>query len=257
MAKPILITLLPSSGVDMGRWMMDHYQISYIERPHAPIFHILALLWWGMGKDDYPLLVRGREKLGGTTKIIASLESEAQDNLKLYPSDPGLYKEMDEYQSYARWTLGGEVVNWSYWYLLKYKSVVWPSVATSVPWYEKMTLAVAFPVIRKLMYVGLGLNQGVADNALEAIYKGFDYYDNILSDGRRYLVGGQFTWADIAVSASLGPMVLAQGYHGMLPNQAKCPVFMQKVYSELRARPTGQYIQHMYDLHRSPALLAL
>jgi glutathione S-transferase len=29
--------------VDLGRWLLEHYQRGYIERTHAPIFHVLAL----------------------------------------------------------------------------------------------------------------------------------------------------------------------------------------------------------------------
>jgi glutathione S-transferase len=119
-----------------------------------------------------------------------------------------------------------------------------------VPWYEKLTCLVAFRVIRWLMYKGLKLNQQAADDALKAIYAGFDKIDGLLADGRKYLVGDKLTYADLAVSASLGPMILAQGYQGFLPNQAKCPKFMQDVYKELRARPTGQFVQRIYDQHR-------
>jgi len=52
------------------------------------------------------------------------------------------------------------------------------------------------------------------------------------------------------VAALYGPMILAQGYQGFLPNQAACPAFMVQVFQELRQRPTGQFIQRIYDTHR-------
>ena len=54
--KPFLVTLLPSVDVDLGRWLLQHWQVDYDEYPHAPIIHVLALKWYGVGKDDYPLL---------------------------------------------------------------------------------------------------------------------------------------------------------------------------------------------------------
>ena len=47
--KPILVTLLPSVDVDLGRWLLQHWQVDYDEHPHAPIFHVLALKWYGVG----------------------------------------------------------------------------------------------------------------------------------------------------------------------------------------------------------------
>ncbi|WP_138469441.1 glutathione S-transferase C-terminal domain-containing protein [Poseidonocella sp. HB161398] len=255
MGTPILVTLLPSTDVDLGRWLMAHYQLPYAERPHAPVFHILALKWWGMGKDDYPLLVSAdrREKTGTIEKLVAKLDAEAPPELRLLPdkaAEPELAKQVDTLQHEARWVTGGAVVNWSYWNFLKHKSVVWPSIATGVPWWEYGFLLVGFRLIRAAMYKGLKLDQAAADRALAEIEAGFDRLDALLADGRDYLAGGRLTFADLAVSASLAPMVLAQGYHGMLPNQARCPVDMQEIYARLRQRPAGLYIQRIYDRHR-------
>ncbi len=255
MTKPLLITLLPSSGVDTGRWILSHYGVDYTERPHAPIFHILALKWWGMGKDDYPLLVQGGVKTHGARHIKSLLDADAPDALRLMPDDEAGQKEVMALSGFAGGDLGDCVVNWSYWNLLKYKSVVWPSVATGVPWYEKLTLALGFPLIRWAMYKGLGLDQSVADQSLKTIYAGFDTLDEKLSDGRRYLYGDKLSFADLITAACLGPMILVQGYHGMLPNHAKCPTYMQEVYAALRQRPTGLYIQRIYDEHRAAQLL--
>lgn len=260
MKNPLLITLLPSADVDLGRWLLAYYQVEYSERPHAPIFHILALKAWGVGKDDYPLFVRCGEKYGGIEKMLPLLEREAAQNLRLLPDaekEPLLHKEAWDLQHYARWEMGADVVNWSYWNLLKYKKVVWPSITTDVPWYEKLTCQFGFRGIRWLMYKGLKLDQAVSDASLKKICAGWDKYDEILKDGREYLVGDRLTFADLAVATSGGPMILAQGYHGMLPNQAVCPPEMQKVYSELRQRPTGRFIQRIYDRHRPDQLLCV
>lgn len=260
MAQPLLITLLPSSDVDLGRWLLSHYGVNYTERPHAPIFHVLALRYWGVGPDAYPLFVREGQKFGGIDKMLPVLEAQAPVELKLLPDpieEAELHQEVHDLEHYARWEMGSDVVNWSYWNFLKYKSVVWPSITTDVPWYEKLTCLVAFRIIRALMYRGLNLDQSVADDSLQKIYAGWDKFDQLLSDGRRYLVGNRLTFADLALAASGGPMILAQGYHGMLPNHALCPVFMQRVYQELRQRPTGQFIQRIYDTHRAAQLLCV
>ncbi|SPH22202.1 hypothetical protein ASD8599_02948 [Ascidiaceihabitans donghaensis] len=256
MSKPLLITLLPSSGVDTSRWVLAHYDYAYTERPHAPIFHVLALKSWGLTKDQYPgLVVDGKVAAYGSKGITLHLDPQMPEEKRLMPDDEAGQAKVLEMANYAGNIVGGAVVNWSYWNLLKYKSVVWSSVTTSVPWYEKLTLRVAFPLIRWAMYKGLELDQAVADEALKTIYEGFDKIDALLADGRTYMYGDRLTYADLITAACLGPMILAQGYHGMLPNHALCPVFMQKVYAELRQRPTGLYIQRMYDLHRPAQLL--
>jgi len=249
--KNLLITLLPSTDVDLARWVLKHYDIEYIERPHAPIFHVIALKLWGT--DKYPLYVEKGDRIAADPKILDHLDKKAATHLKLLPDEreeAELHAKVDELQRYARLDVGDAVVNWSYYNLLKHKAVVWPSITTGVPWFEKLGCFCAFGLIRSLMYKGLKLDQQVADEALKEVYAGFDKIDALLHDGRQYLVGDKLTYADLAVAASLGPMILVQGYQGYLPNQASCPSFMQKVYKDLRQRPTGLFIQRMYDEHR-------
>ncbi|NIZ13876.1 glutathione binding-like protein [Phaeobacter sp. HF9A] len=260
MTLPLLVTLLPSTDVDLGRWLLSHYGVAYTERPHAPVFHVLALKSWGVSAEGYPLMVSAdrQQKYPGVDPITEALDPTMSAELRLWPdkaTQADLWAEVNSLQHEARFTIGNAVVNWSYWNLLKYKSVVWPSLTTSVPWYEKLTCALAFPLIRGLMYKGLKLDQSVADQALQQIYVGFDRFDARLADGRSYLAGDRLTFADLALAASLAPMILAQGYHGMLPDEARCPVFMQEVYKSLRQRPTGQFVQRMYDSHRAAQIL--
>ncbi len=262
MAKPLLITLLPSFGVDLGRWVLAHYEVDYTERPHAPIFHVLALKSWGEGKDNYPLFVHadGKTKSVGCRKMTEFFDQTAPPDRRLLPepgTEPELLKQIDDTVQYAFHKVGDGVVNWSYWNFLKDKWLVWPSITTSVPWYEKLTCLLAFRVIRFLMYKGLGLDQSVADAGLRDIRAAWDRFDALLADGRTYLHGDRLTYADLAVASAFAPMILAQGYHGMLPDEARCPVFMQEIYKELRNRPTGLYVQRMYDTHRPAQLLCV
>ena len=251
----LLITLLPSTDVDLRRWLLQYYSVPYTERPHAPTFHVLALKYWGFGPNEYPVLIHGDDETPTDPMILKWLTENGDPALALIPdreTEREAHREVEHLQRLARITVGDAVVNWSYYYLLQYKRAVWPSITTGVPWYEKLVCLLGFPLIRSLMYKGLKLDQDAADKALEKIKSGFDTLDEKLSDGREYLVADRLTYADLAVAASLGPIVLAQGYQGFLPNQAMCPQFMQDVYRELRERPTGKFIQRIYDKHRHP-----
>lgn len=84
MSKPLLITLLPSSGVDTSRWVLAHYDYAYTERPHAPIFHVLALKSWGLTKDQYPgLVVDGKVAAYGSKGITLHLDPQMPEEKRL------------------------------------------------------------------------------------------------------------------------------------------------------------------------------
>ena len=249
-----LITPRPSSGVELGRWVLQHHQIAYTERSHAPIFHVLALKFKGVGAEDYPLFVTASgDKIKGNPDIVQHVERNIEPVKRLIPdstTEPDLHKEVTEFTDWLYNTVSGDVVNYAYYYLLQYRRAVWPSLTTGVPWYEKLIWFIAFPIMRSLMYAGLKLDKTVADAALKDIYKTFDTTDAMLADGRQYLAGGRLTYSDLSLAALYAPMILAEGYQGFLPNQAACPGFMAKVFQELRQRPTGRFIQRIYDTHR-------
>ena len=185
-------------------------------------------------------------------KIFGLYQPQADAERSLLPDDPDLSKQIMDAQHYFRFTMGSGTVNWAYFHLLPHKNLTWKSFTTGVPWWETLTLAVAYPVIKYLMFKGLGLTPEVAAKGLVAVRAGFDKVDGLLADGRRFLYGDQFSIADLAFAASAAPMVLANGYGGYLPTVEQVPPEMRSVIEELRARPAGAYIQRMYDEYRLP-----
>lgn len=218
---PFMVTLLPSVDVDLGRWLMQHWGFAYTERPHAPIFHILALLWWGFGKDDYPLLIDGDTKTPTIEKIVAAYDGKAPPDKRLVPdpqAEPELHAEVMDLQHRMRYDMGEGTVHWAYFHFLQHKNVVWPSLTTGVPWYETAFLSLGgYGIIKALMFKGLGLSPTDAQSALDKIHTAWDEIDQRLSDGRQFLCGDRLTLADLAFATSGAPMILAEGYGGHLP----------------------------------------
>jgi len=251
--KPFMVTLLPSSDVDLGRWLLQHWGWAYDERPHAPIFHILALAWWGMGKDDYPLVIRRGVKVPTIEKIVARYDPDAPADRRLVPdkeTEPDLHAEVMDLQHRMRWDMGTGTVHWAYYHFLQHRKLVWPSITTGVPWWETAFLTVGYPLIKALMFKGLGLGAKDAESALAKVHAAWDEIDARLSDGRRYLCGDRLTLADLAFATSGAPMVLARGYGGHLPTVDECPPEMRAVIEPLQARPAGRFIQRLYDEER-------
>ena len=105
-------------------------------------------------------------------KMLSLYEASASAQDKLLPEDPGLRKEVEDTQYYFRITLGIGVVSWAYYNLLPHKNMTWTSFTTGVPWYEKLAVALAYPIIKSLMMKGLKLNADVAAESLKKVYEG-------------------------------------------------------------------------------------
>lgn len=255
MSKPYLVTLLPSADCDMGRWLLQYWGIDYDERAHAPVFHVLALKWHGVGAYDYPLFVRDGVNWPKVDKMVEKFDPLAPPERRLLPdaeTEPDLRAEVLALDDELRHGLGNGVVHWCYFHFLQHRDVVWPSLVTGVPWYERAFLTINYGLIASLMTKGLGLGPEDSVKALGKINAGFDRVDTLLADGRRYLCGDRLTLADIAVATAGAPVVLARGYAGHLPTLDQCPPEMREIMEPLIARPTGQFIQRIYDEHRLP-----
>ena len=249
---PPYVTLLPSVDCDLGRWLLQHYGVSYKEYPHAPIWHVITLFSMGLGKNDYPVIVRKPNLYPTIEKIFDYYEPQASPDRSLLPGDFEMRKTLMAAQHDFRFNMGTGTVQWAYFHFLPHKNLTWKSFTTGVPWYETLTVCGAYPVIKYLMFKGLNLSPKVAETGLAAVRAGFDKVDALLADGRRFLYADRLTIADLAFAASAAPMVLANGYQGHLPTIDKVPKTMSSVMEELRARPAGKYVQQMYDEFRIP-----
>lgn len=249
-----LITLLPSADVDLARWLLKLWGMPFVEYPHAPIFHILALRWHGVERTGSPLLIRRGVKYAGVDRIVEGFDASAPSGVRLVP-DPEteitLNAEVMTLQHDLRWVLGMGTVHWAYYHFLRDRDLVWPSFTQGVPGWETAILSAGgYGYVRRKLTSALSLSAETAEAALGKVQVGWDMVDDRLADGRAFLCGDRLTLADLAFATSGGPMVLAKGYGGHLPPLERCPPDMAEVIAGLRARPAGRFIQRLYDTYR-------
>ena len=249
-SEPFLVTLLPSTDCELGRWLLQHYGVNYREHPHAPVFHALALKWYGYGADDYPLLVTAAEPIPTVDKMLPYLDSRAPSARRLLPAQPELREQIITAGHEYRFGMGLGVVDWAYYHLLPHRRLTHAAFTSGVPWFEKLLVPIAYPLIRGIMTRALQLSPAKAEQGLAAVHAGFDRIDARLADGREFLYGEHLSYADIAFAAAAAPMVLASGYEGHLPPFEALTAPMRRVISALRERPAGAFVHRMYARHR-------
>jgi glutathione S-transferase len=250
-----LITLLPSADVDLARWLLRLWAMPYVEHPHAPVFHALALRKHGAGRTDSPLLIHRGAAYAGVDRIVAQFDATAPSDLRLVPDadlEPDLHGEVMALQHDLRWTMGMGVVHWAYFHFLQDRALVWPGFTRGVPWWETALLSLGgYAYVRRKLTDALKLDLASADAGLAAVHAGWEKVDQRLADGRAYLCGDRLTLADLAFATSGAPMVLEPLYGGHLPMAESCPEDVQAVVRDLRNRPAGQFIRRMYADLRS------
>jgi len=71
----------------------------------------------------------------------------------------------------------------------------------------------------------------------------------------KYLVGTQFSAADLSFASLVSPMLLAEQFGGSSLALSKYPTELREFCEKLRARKAGQYALDLYRNHRGKRVI--
>jgi cytochrome P450/glutathione S-transferase len=248
---PYLVSIGVSPYVELARWLLDRLGIPYHEESHVPVFHVLPARRHG-GSSVVPVLDIAETTLTDARQVVNYYEARCPANRKLYPVDSQTRAATQELFDLFFDKLGVSVRAWAYAYLLPVnrKAVlrVWGEGA---PWYERALAPFVYPLLVKAMRRSLLLQPDTVAQQRIEIDAILDRVEALLADKRRFLMGDQFTAADLALATLAAPLVLPAEYHGPAPTLAELPAGMRADVELLRARPAGQFILRLYREERS------
>jgi glutathione S-transferase len=95
------------------------------------------------------------------------------------------------------------------------------------PWYERALAPFVYPLLVKAMRRSLLLQPDTVAQQRIEIDAILDRVEALLADKRRFLMGDQFTAADLALATLAAPLVLPAEYHGPAPTLAELPAGMR------------------------------
>jgi glutathione S-transferase len=203
------------------RWALDYKDLPYKQINCLPGLHSrktkkLAQL------SSVPLLKHNDVVIQGSAKIIDYLETYFPDK-PLNFSDKQLNQEVIEWERFADEHIGPHVRRIMYHELLNHPKILIPLFSHQGPWYSGLYFKLSYPklsqIIRKLMQVN---DENVRESKKvlqESLFKlnqhlsikpSNNTIDQSLS--KNYLVGDQFSRADLSVSALLAPLFSPDEY---------------------------------------------
>ncbi|MCA9523112.1 MAG: glutathione S-transferase family protein [Myxococcales bacterium] len=262
-APHTLITIRFSHYNEKARWALDRVGIPYRERPFMPMFHIPAVAFAtrGTGRADHsstrfstPVLVTASgDVLADSTAIAQFADRHAEPNARLFgdPEAERWAKRFDE----ELFVHTRRVV---YHHILPATSVILEIARRNTGRWQYWLGRLTVPAIRPLMSRLMRISPASVARSLARVETVVADVEQLLSDGRPYLVGDTFSIADLNFATGLSPFLWlseSEGYGARMPAAAEVSTAFDAFVRSFRERPAGELVLRMFAAERGRRVL--
>ena len=236
-----LISFPVSHYCEKVRWTLELLDIPYVEERHVPIFHWLYTK--PLGGSSVPVLVTEDAILTDSAQIMRHIAQMTSNN-QLYPAP--LRGEIDKLERIFNTELAPCVRCWAYFYLLNQFTLMKQLWCEGTPRLEQSLFPLVFPTARRMARKAYQITPDRALDAFNRIQGVFRMVEKRLADSRAYLIGNDFSAADLTFASLAAPAVLANGYGVKLPLLDELPPKMSEQVKVLQETDAGKYVLRLY-----------
>ena len=231
-----LITIPISHFCEKARWALDRAGLKYDEERHVQGLHRVACRRAG-GGSTAPVLVLPDRVLSESADIVSYALGEPGEEAL------ALERDFDEH-------LGPAGRLWMYWSLHDRRDIAVAYNCTGVPAWQRRLFPLAYPLAIRFIDRELGVTDATAAHARGVVDATFDSVADRLADGRPYLLGEEFTTADLAFASLAAAVLMPEGYGVPLPSPEELPAQMSEAVRAWREHPAGRHALLMFERER-------
>ena len=230
---------------EKARWALDYKGVQYQVKDLLPGLHILTLRKKVKG-TSLPVLSMNGVYVQGSDQIIDFLDQTVATK-PLTPVDAVLRTEAENWETFAANQLGTPYSVFYYSNMLQNPELLRQRYIQTSPWYGSLYYAITFNRISQRIRELYNINTNSAQQARATIEVGLQKLEHHLQS-RSYLVGDQFTRADLSVAALISPLALPpQLAYNRLPAHPA----MVELRKHFAGSPVIQWVNDIYQTHRS------
>jgi len=248
-SEPLLYVFAISHYCEKARWALDTLGIAYQLRHLAPGSHLQVAKELGAAGSSLPLLVAGDRVAQGSGAIIDWAESTVERPATRLSPDSEFVEPCRAIEQRLDDVAGVHVRRYYYSEaIVDHPDTVLPMFARDLAPAERRSLEENWGIVRQLMMGAMDLGHEQRDESRRIVETELDWFDGMLADGRRYLVGDRFCRADITAASLLAPLALPKE-HPTYGNLVVPPLAAADL-ARWGERPTLAWVREIYRKHR-------
>ncbi len=234
---------------EKARWALDALGLEYELRHLAPGRHMEVAMELGAEGSSLPILELGDSVVQGSDAILDWADSERGGEPIRLGQAPDLVDAGRDLEQRLDDFLGVHVRRYYYSEaLVDHPETVMPIFTRELAPAERATVEDNWGIVRKLMMAKMDLGPEQRLDSRRIVASELDWFDGLLSDGRRYLLGDRFSRADITGASLLAPLALPKEHptYGALA----VPPLAREDLDEWADRPALAWVREIYRSHR-------
>jgi glutathione S-transferase len=240
-----LITIPISHFCEKARWALERAALPYVEERHVQGVHQVVARRAG-GGSTVPVLVTPEGVLGESEQILEYADAALPEELRLFPADPALRREVEGVSRWLDEGLGPDGRRLMYANMLEHRRLMLTYNNQGVPAWERRMMAALWPLAVRLGKRELAIDPARIDDDEASVWRALDSVAERLADGRRYLCGDRFTAADLTFAALAAAVVIPPDYGVRLPQPEILPGPIADKVRAFREHPAGAYALRLF-----------
>ncbi len=206
---PVLWQFRQSHYNEKARWALDWKRIRHVRRSLLPGLHVPRVVWMTRQKS-VPVLVLDGRAIADSTRIIAAVEALRPDP-SLYPAAPAERRRALELEEFFDEELGPHLRRSLFHDVLPHTDYAAALFTTDFPPLVRAAYRAAFPALRVVMRMDMRIDDEGAALGRAKVITALDRIEAELQPSG-YLVGEQFSVADLTAAALLSPLISPPEY---------------------------------------------
>ncbi len=232
---------------EKARWAMDYKKIPYqiknlVPGPHLFITKKIA------PKTSLPIIIDEEKIIQDSTQILTYLDTHFPAN-PLTPQDPQLAKECLEWEEYFDEKVGVHLRRTIYFYVLPHPQLAKSLILQDASMSYRCLYFFVFPMIRRLMRKTMKIFPEPTARSLQTLNEVIEKLNLHLAN-KDFMVGNQFTRADLTAAALFAPLCFPPNHDFRWPDLQKMPPALLDFRKQHEQDRFFKWILNLYQQYR-------